>query len=283
MSTFFKPRARFFRMNHKLHGYMRRDDIKADHKHRLNRAVLSFRRGIADTEDTLDEFLIHWGSLETLDVVYQHVFRHEPVYIYRTCGKCKTTLRDCPECGASNTLRVAQRHTGIEDVFAALQQPEKYDEMRRLRNGVSHGYMSLSDCVSTAAENIELVRKAVLSMILRIIGVGGDVSAAVLKQSGMKGKYVPHFRVHAKGAFAPGDPCRYDTHPEVEVKCTALTVQKTDDLLVLHPTWSFTNRNCALTYTGYELWGDPAAKITVTEDGTFVDVATQGQDSQPPG
>jgi hypothetical protein len=268
-------------LDHKLHGFMARDGIKGDYKLRLNRAVLSFRRGIADTEDTLDEFLIHWASLETLDVVYRHVFCHQPAYILRTCGGCKTTFQDCPVCGAENTLRVAQRHTGIEEVFAVLQQPEKYDELRKLRNGISHGYMSLSDCVATAGENVELVRKAVLTMILRIVGVGDDVQAAILKPDGLKGKYIPHFRVHAKGTFEPGDPCRYDTHPEVEVKCTELTFDKKDDMLVVHPTWCFTNKNCALTYTSYELWGDAAAKIAVTEDGTLVDVVKQSQESQP--
>jgi hypothetical protein len=162
----------------------------ADAKARLTRAILSFRRGLADTEDTLDEFLIHWGALETLDVVYRKVFGHAAAYIFKTCGKCKSSFRDCPQCGDPNTFLVSQRHTGIEDVFVALGQSEKYNQLRKLRNGMSRGYMSLSECVDIATANIELVRKAVLSMIMQIIGMGEDVQTLVVGQPGIKGKYI---------------------------------------------------------------------------------------------
>jgi hypothetical protein len=202
----------------------------------------------------LDEFLVHWSSLETLDIVYREIFNHAVANI---------------------DLRITQRHTGIEEIFTLLHEPEKYNRLRKLRNGISHGYMTLSDCISTATEHIELVRKAVLSMIMRIVGVNDDIQAIVLGQTGYKGKVVPHFRIVAKGSFEPGDPCRYDTHPEVEVKCSNLEVTKNDNMLVFYPTWLFTNRNCPLTYTGYEFWGDEGAKYTFYEDQTQFEVVNQ--------
>jgi len=231
-------------MEKKFHGLMLKEHLTDDRKQRLQRAVLSFRRGLADTEDMLDEFLVHWSSLETLDVVYREVFNHEAANLFKTCGKCKTSFQYCPVCGKEDTFLVTRRQTGIEDIFTILQQPKTYDRLRKLRNGISHGYMSLSECLSTATENIEIVRKAVLLMIMRIVGISDEVQALILGHRGFKGKYVPHFRVHAKGTFEPGDPCRYDTHPEVEVKCTGIQVGKKEDALILHPTWSFTNKNC---------------------------------------
>jgi hypothetical protein len=44
--------------------------------------------------------------------------------------------------------------------------------------------MRLGECVQTASENIELVRKVVLSMIMRILDVGEEGQALVLGQSG---------------------------------------------------------------------------------------------------
>ena len=232
-----------------------------DDTQRLQRAILSFRRGLADTDDMLDEFLVHWSALETLNVVYQKVFHHMEFYFCKVCTTCKTQV-----------IRMGQRHTGIEEVFGALQQPGKYGELKKLRNGISHGYMSLGECIAAATENIELVRKAVLSMIMRTVGVSDDVQAIILGQSGLKGKYIPHFRVYFKGTFEPGDPCRYDTHPQVEVKDGGIEVKKYGEKLVLNPTWTFTYKNCSVKPIGFELWGDEAAKFTIEEGIRFEDV-----------
>jgi hypothetical protein len=254
----------------KFNGFMLKNEIADDLKRRMQRAVVAFRRGLADTADTLDEFLVHWSSLETLDVVYRTVFTHNDLHHYTTCGSCKTEFKHCPVCGNSGVFRNPQRHTGVEDVFKHLQQPEKYNQLKRLRNGISHGYMSLSECEETAGENIELVRKAVLTMILRILGLEADIQALILANKCIKGKSVPTFRFYGKGTFEPGDPSRYDTHPYVEVKCTNLKVNKTDNMVILHPTWEFTNTNFPISDIVAELWADENVGLTVTDDMTFL-------------
>ena len=45
-------------------------------------------------------------------------------------------------------------------------------------------------------ENIELVRKAVLTMLMRIVGVADDVQALVLEHNGLKRKVIPEFRIY---------------------------------------------------------------------------------------
>ncbi len=257
-------------LDKKFNVFAANGSISDDRKRRLARVFHSFRRAMAGTEDELDEFLIHWSSLEALDVVYREVFAHQPESLHKVCGQCKTPFTKCPNCGKEDAFVVGRRQTGVEEVFAGLNEAAKYDELRKLRNGISHGYMGLSECISTAKENIELVRRAVLSMIMRIIGVDGSVQAAILDQSGFKGKFAPHFVLTAKGLFEPGDVLQSDGHPVVEARCTECTAEPQGERLLLRPTWSFTNRNCALTYTGYELWGDKAANMVVTEEVTEV-------------
>ena len=152
------------------------------------------------TDDILDEFLVHWSSLETLDVVYRRVFNHEVAHYYKQCGNCETKFNYCPVCGDDGTFRATHRHTDIEDVFLTLHHPAKYNELRRLRNGIAHGYMTMDQCRAGATENIELVRKAVLCMIMRIVGLGDDIQAAILGQLGLKKKnrsaFSPLFQRH---------------------------------------------------------------------------------------
>lgn len=132
--------------------------------------------------------------------------------------------------------------------------------------------MDLGKCIKTASENIALVRKAALSMMMRIVGVSEDIQASVLGRNGYKGKYLPHFRVVAKGTFQPGDPARIDTHPEVQVKCTGIAARKNDNVLDLSPTWEITCKNYPLTYTRYELWGDEGARTTMDAHATHVEI-----------
>ena len=109
-------------------------------------------------------------------------------------------------------------------------------------------------------------------MVMRIVGVSDDIQAKVLEQNGYKGKYFPHFRVVARGTFQPGDPARVDTHPEVEVKCTGIGARRNDKVLNLSPTWAITCKNCTLTFSGQELWGDEGAKLTMDANATKVEV-----------
>jgi hypothetical protein len=262
----------FALLNQMFNGTWLTTNQSRDLTQRLQRAIQSFRRGLADTEDILDEFLIHWSSLETLDVVYRRVFNHEAAHHFKVCGKCKTNFLYCPVCGDDQTFRVRQRYTGIEDVFAALDQPEKYSELNRLRNGISHGYMSIDQCMAAAIENIELVRKAVLSMIMRIVGVEDEMQASILGQLGLKGKFIPHFRQHLRGVFEPGDPFRFDTHPQIDVIDAGIEVKKHGDKLALNPSWRITPKNCSITYRGCELFGDDAASFEIEEGVRFKDI-----------
>jgi hypothetical protein len=256
-------------LNQMFHGKWLEPNGSEDSMQRLQRAVEAFRRGVTDTDDILDEFLVHWSSLETLDVVYRRVFNHEVAHHYKQCGNCETKFKYCPVCGDDGTFRVTHKHTGIEDVFFTLRQPAKYNELRKLRNGISHGYMTIEKCRAGAAENIELVRKAVLCMIMKIVGLGDDIQTAILGQLGLKSKTVPHFRLYFKGNFEPGDPSRYDTHPNVEVKDAGLEVKKFGDKLALNPKWSFTYTNCSVTLMRRELCGDEAASFTFEVGRTF--------------
>ena len=73
------------------------EGVTSDESQRMQRAVQSVRRGLADTDDVLDEFLIHWSSLETLDVVYKRVFHHQAMYTYKTCGNCDMAFLILPQ------------------------------------------------------------------------------------------------------------------------------------------------------------------------------------------
>src|SRR5216683_5430797 len=47
--------------------------IRQESKERVQRAIQSFRRGLADNDDVLTEFIIAWSSMEGLDCVYRKV------------------------------------------------------------------------------------------------------------------------------------------------------------------------------------------------------------------
>lgn len=265
----------------KFNGLKTRPSFTDDMKDRLQRAVRAFRRGLADTEDMLDEFLVHWSSLETLDVVYRKVFQHQDSNHFTTCGGCKTTFNHCPVCGNPGVFRQPQKHTGIEAVFACLKQSEKYNQLKRLRNGISHGYESLSKCYEMASDNIELVRKAVLTMILQILGVEDDARASIIANRGKKGKSVPHFRVYAKGVFEPGDAGRFETQPDIGLRCSNLEVYIKGKQVILNPTWEFTNK--AIKITAAEFFADEGAELTVTDDISFLSDDTDLQSSPAAG
>ncbi len=248
------------------------EGVTSDESQRMQRAVQSVRRGLADTDDVLDEFLIHWSSLETLDVVYKRVFHHQAMYTYKTCGNCDMAFEYCPKCGDDHVFRGQQRYTGIEEVFATLHHFKTYNKLKRLRNGISHGYLKIDECMATAKENIELVRKAVLTMLMRIVGVADDVQALVLEHNGLKRKVIPEFRIYFRSTFDPGDPTRFDTHPQVEIKEGGIEVKKYGVKLVLNPTWIFTYKNCPVTPLWQEFWGDEAAGFTIEEGVRFEDV-----------
>ena len=51
-------------------SFLARTDVKDDFKERVQRALIAFRRGLADNEDVLNEFLTAWSTMEGLDCVY---------------------------------------------------------------------------------------------------------------------------------------------------------------------------------------------------------------------
>jgi len=252
-------------LSKKIDDFHGSSDISQDHKDRLGRAVRSFRRALADTDDILDEFQIHWSALETLDGVYSHVYGLESKPITRPCKNCQTPAI------------ITRQHSGIEDVFIRLHKADNYERLRKLRNGISHGYMSLSECVVTAAEHIQIIRKAILSMILRVIRADESVHASVLLQEGYKGNVIPHFRMIASGDFDPGDPKRLDTHPEISAQTVDMTVIPTGLYLTLQPNISFSCTNTNLNYHGMEIWASPEAQLKIVYNGDFLEVTNSTQ------
>lgn len=247
----------------KFNKFMQRMEIDSERKERLGRAITSFRRGLSDNDDVLTEFLIHWSSLETLDVVYREVFNLPSQKIYVTCGKCGKVYCDCPECGRSDVFLKTQTLSGVEDVFKILNQPEKFHELRRLRHGIAHGFERLSRSIEIARRDIELVRKTVLLMIMRILDVNDKTQKKMMEQTTFKGKFFPHYKIIGSGTFTPGNVRDLHGHPSVEAQCSQIGASVKGDKLILRPSWSFTPRNCAMTFRGSEVYGEEGTNLEV--------------------
>ena len=54
-------------LEEKFDQFLAEPNIKDDFKERVQRAVSSFRRGLADNDDSLSEFIVYWSSMEGLD------------------------------------------------------------------------------------------------------------------------------------------------------------------------------------------------------------------------
>jgi len=246
-----------------INNYLQ-SNIDSDRKERILRAITSFRRGLSDNDDVLTEFLIHWSSLETMDVVYREICNIPSKKIYVTCSSCKTEYNYCPKCGREDTFLKTQALSGIEDIFAILGQPEKYHQLRRLRNGIAHGFEQLAVSIETARQNLELVRKAVLLMIMRIFKIEETFQSQALEKIALKGKFVPCWKLLMNGSFDPGNVREVSGHPLIEAKPSNLAAAIENNELSLSPTWEFTPRNCKyMTFLGYEIYCEEGRKMKI--------------------
>ncbi len=209
--------------------------IRQESKERVQRAIQSFRRGLADNDDVLTEFIIAWSSMEGLDCVYRKVLP---------------------------SARTRDFMDGVRDVLDRLGRADLFETLKCLRDGLAHGKISLGEATKTAEVNLELVRRAFVLMILRVLAVEEAVSDKVLRQSGYKGKFAPFVKFVATIRFEPGDVTCLDTHPVVEVTCAGVKATPAGEKLTLEPDWRLTPRNLkGMAVQGYELWGDAGSRM----------------------
>jgi hypothetical protein len=231
-----------------FNGFFSDPTVKDDWKDRVQRAVTAFRRGLADNDDVLTEFIIVWSSMEGLDCVYRKVLPSR-----------KSDFMD-----------------GVRDVLDRLGYPHVFDTLKGLRDGLAHGNFSLADVNSTASSNLELVRRALLLMVLRILKVEQEVCDRVLRSDGYKGKVIPRMKYLASIRCEPGDVSRLDTHPVMEFTIDRMVATKDGDKLTLQPTLNLTPKNLAgMEARGWELWGDSGLKLVISE--TQVEVIRKGE------
>lgn len=260
----FNQSALFEILEKKVNGFMKRKDINKDRKNRMLRAIASFRRGLSDNNDIMTEFLILWSALETLDIVYREVFGIKAEKFYAKCSSCGKEYNNCPECGKRDIFLKGITLSGLEEIFTILGQSEKFHLLRRLRHGIMHGFEELEKSIKTVDENLALVRKAVLLMIMRILSVDKKIEEKILESPPYKGKFIPYFKLLFNGKFDPRNAKDPFGHPSVEVKYSKIETLINGDKLTLKPTWEFTPRNVEnMTLLGYEIYGEEVGQLEI--------------------
>jgi hypothetical protein len=137
-------------------SFLARADIKDDFKERVQRSLIAFRRGLSDNDDVLNEFLTAWSSMEGLDCVY------------------------CKLLPAAN---VREFKDGMRDVLTRLGRAEVFVPLERLRNDIAHGSLSLAQATQTAVDHVELIRQALVMMILRILNAAEATIQQIINQA----------------------------------------------------------------------------------------------------
>ena len=158
---------------------------------------------------------------------------------------------------------------GVRDVLDLLGRGDVFEALKGLRDGLAHGNISLNDAISTAKANLELVRRAFLLMILRILGVEDSVVESILSKPGYKGSSTPFVKFFATIRFQPGDIIALDAHPLVDLRCSVKVCRQGDSLTV-QPTWQLTPKNVDMRVRGHELWGDLAGRPETCASETMV-------------
>jgi hypothetical protein len=218
--------------------------LKADFKERVQRSMMAFRRGMADNDDVLTEFLTAWSSMEGLDCVY-----------------CKVL--------PSSTVRKFK--DGMKDVLIRLGRPEVFDPLENLRNEIAHGSLSLAQATQRAHSHVELIRQALVLMILRILKVDEAASREIVQQASYKGKYRPHVRLLATIRFDPADVQDLERQPLVKVRLAGEKYTKNGDTLGYEPDVRFEPQNLkGMAPYATEFWGDPGAPIRMNNSGVCV-------------
>jgi len=217
--------------------------ISNDHKERVMRAVDAYRRGIADNDDSLTEFIVFWSSLEGMDCVYRKVFPSR-----------QSAFKD-----------------GMRHVFEVLGHADKFTELETLRNEIAHGNLKLLAATQKAISNLNLVRNALHFMVLRIIGCDQGVKAKIMAQKPYKGMVVTNLKFVAKVSCTPGDVKKLNGHPEFNPILGNLTVVPNGDKIDITPEWDYKYSNIEkFCITKVELRGDPGVSVLVSGIGVVV-------------
>lgn len=249
-----------------FHDVAEREALTEERKTRLWQAITSFRRGLADNDDVLTEFVIQWSLLEMLDVVYRETFEIEVERIYTRC-RCGERRWKCVACGTEKLHGRRGELAGAKAVFVALDAEDEFGEVSQLRNGIVHGYKKIDECVATARQHLELVRTAVLTMIMEILGVEDDVRKAVQDLTSIKGKFEPYVKFKAHGTFAPQGINQVHGHPGLEATGHEVEASTSNEGRKLHlsPKCLFTARNVEqIAVSGYEIWGEEGREVEIT-------------------
>ena len=225
-------------------SFLARTDVKDDFKERVQRALIAFRRGLADNEDVLNEFLTAWSTMEGLDCVYTKLLP-------------AATVREFKD--------------GMKDVLNRLGRPEVFGKLERLRNDVAHGSLSLAQATQTAVDHVELIRQALVMMILRILKADEAMIQQVIGKPAYKGKARPHVRLMATIQFDPVDVQDVVNQPQVKVWLAGKKFTKNEQTLGYEPDVRFQPLNLrGMSARGLQVWGDAAAPIRMNDLGVKV-------------
>lgn len=225
-------------------SFLARTDVKDDFKERVQRALIAFRRGLADNEDVLNEFLTAWSTMEGLDCVYTKLLP-------------AATVREFKD--------------GMKDVLNRLGRPEVFGKLERLRNDVAHGSLSLAQATQTAVDHVELIRQALAMMILRILKADEAMIQQVIGKPAYKGKARPHVRLMATIQFDPVDVQDVVNQPQVKVWLAGKKFTKNEQTLGYEPDVRFQPLNLrGMSARGLQVWGDAAAPIRMNDMGVKV-------------
>jgi hypothetical protein len=225
-------------------SFLSRKDVKDDFKERVQRAMMAFRRGLADNDDILNEFLTAWSTMEGLDCVYTKLLP-------------ASTVRDFKD--------------GMKDVLKRLGRPEAFDKLERLRNDIAHGSLSLAQAIQTAVDHAELIRRALVMMILRILKADETIIQEVISQAAYKGKARRHLRLMATIKFDPIDVQDPINQPRVRVWLEGERFTKNSQTLGYTPDLRCQPLNLKeMSARGLQFWGDAAAPIRMNDIGVRV-------------
>lgn len=136
---------------------------KIKYKHRVYRAMRWFRKGLS-SHDPLDQFLFFWHGLETINPILAEYFNSKNVL------KGKTT-RKCNICGNEYEDEITLLG-GIELLYDNIGLDETYKkEIKKIRNGISHGFEDIYPLSKRAYEMIPLMAQLLFYGLSKVIGV----------------------------------------------------------------------------------------------------------------
>ncbi len=235
-------------------SFMTDSSLKDDFKARVQRSMMAFRRGLSDNDDVLNEFLTAWSTMEGLDCVY---------------------------CKVLPSASVRDFKDGMKDVLQRLIRPEVFTPLERLRNDIAHGSLTLDQATQLARTHLELIRQALVLMILRILKVDEAATAEIIRQATYKGKYRPHIRLLARIRFDPVEVQNLGGQPHVRVWRAGAKYRKNADTLGYEPDIRIEPVNLKeMTPLESQFWGDPGAPIRMHGFGSRV--IKQGEASSDP-